>query len=55
MPETQSAIATRFESTLHRAVRIEPLLGLVLGALSGVAYARLCWQPLHDYSAQVSN
>jgi hypothetical protein len=36
MPETQSAIATRFESTLHRAVRIEPLLGLVLGALGGL-------------------
>jgi hypothetical protein len=36
MPETQSAIATRFESTLHRAVRIELLLGLVLGALGGL-------------------
>jgi hypothetical protein len=36
MPETQSAIAAQFESTLHRAVRIEPLLGLALGASGGL-------------------
>src|SRR5713101_1464202 len=36
MPETQSAIAARFESTLYRAVRTEPLLGLALGASGGL-------------------
>ena len=36
MPETQSAIAAQFESTLYRAVRIEPLLGLALGASGGL-------------------
>ena len=36
MPETQSAIAARFESTWYRAVRTEPLLGLALGASGGL-------------------
>src|ERR1700722_15078029 len=36
MPETQSAIAAQFESTLYRVVRLEPLLGLALGASGGL-------------------
>jgi len=36
MPEMQSAMDAQFESALSRSVRIEPLLGLALGASGGL-------------------
>ncbi len=36
MPETKSAMDAQFESALSRSVRIEPLLGLALGASGGL-------------------
>src|SRR6266436_10192137 len=36
MPEMESAMDAQFESALSRSVRIEPLLGLALGASGGL-------------------
>src|SRR5271156_1990223 len=36
MPEMQSAVDARFESALFRSLRIEPVLGMVLGASGGL-------------------
>jgi hypothetical protein len=36
MPEMKSAVDAQFESALSRSVRIEPLLGMVLGASGGL-------------------
>ncbi len=36
MPEMQSAVDAQFESALSRSVRIEPVLGMVLGASGGL-------------------